>query len=89
MTNSANSSMGEWFGKTVGVRQECLVSPILFKIFLVRIMSGALEEHDGKISTGGINITNLRFADDVVAEKEQELEAVVESLNKTCTGVRW
>ena len=33
------------------------------------------------------NITNLRFADniDALAEEEQELEALVESLDKTCT----
>ena len=50
-------------------------------------MSDALEEHDGKVSTGGRNITNLRFADDIdaLAEEEQELEALVESLDKTCT----
>ena len=56
--------------------------------FLERIMSDALEEHDGKVSIGGRNITNLRFADDidVLAEEEQEqLEALVESLDKTCT----
>ena len=36
---------------------------------------------------GDRNITNLRFADDIdaLAEKEQELEALVESLDKTCT----
>ena len=45
-------------------------------------MSDALEEHDGKVSIGGRNITNLRFADDIDAlvEEEQELEALVESL---------
>ena len=50
-------------------------------------MSDALEEHDGKVSIGGRNITNLRFADDIVAlaEVEQALEALVESLDKTCT----
>ena len=49
-------------------------------------MSDALEEHDGKVSIGGRNITNLRFADDIdaLAEEEQELEALVESLDKTC-----
>ena len=47
-------------------------------------MSDALEEHDGKASIGGRNSTNLRFADDI-AEEEQELEALVESLDKTCT----
>ena len=50
-------------------------------------MSDALEEHDGKVSIGGRNITNLQFADDIdaLAEEEQELEALVESLDKTCT----
>ena len=56
-------------------------------MFLERIMSDALEEHDGKVSIGGRNVTNLRFADDIdaLAEEEQELEAQVESLDKTCT----
>ena len=54
---------------------------------MVRIMSDALEEHDGKVSIGGRNITNLRFADDIdaLAEEEQELEALVESIDDTCT----
>ena len=83
-----NDSIGEWFRTTVGVRQECLLLPDLFNmIFLERIMSDALEEHDGKVSIGGKNITNLRFAVDIdaLAEEEQELEALVESLDKTCT----
>ena len=37
-----------------------------------------LEEHDGKVSIGGRNIINLRFA-------EQELETLGESLHKTFT----
>ena len=50
-------------------------------------MSDALEEHDGKGSVRGRYITNMRFADaiDTVAEEEQELEALVESLDKTST----
>ena len=35
------------------------------------IMSDALEEHDGKVSIGGRNITNLRFADDIDALAEE------------------
>ena len=50
--------------------------------FLERIMFDALEEHDRKVSIGGRNITNLRFAKNALAEEEQEL---VESLDKTCT----
>ena len=46
-------------------------------------MSDALEEHDGKVSI----CTSLWFADDIddLAEEEQELEALVSSLGKTCT----
>ena len=63
------------------------VSPTLFTIFLELIMSHALQEHDGKVSIGGRNITNLQFADhiDALAEEEQELEALGESLDKICT----
>ena len=48
-------------------------------------MSDALEEYVRRVSIGGRNITNLEFADDIdaLAEKEQELEALVESLDKT------
>ena len=50
-------------------------------------MSDALEEHGRRVSIGGRNITNLEFADDIdaLAEEEQELEALVESLDKTYT----
>ena len=50
-------------------------------------MSDALKEHDGKVSIDGRYITNLRFADDIddLTEEKQELEALVESLDKTCT----
>ena len=80
-----NGSIGEWFRTTVGVRQKCLLSPTLFNIFLERDMSDCLEEHDRKASIGGRNITNLRFANyiDALAEEKQELDTVVESLDKT------
>ena len=60
-----NNMVGEWFRTTVGVRQGCLLSPTLFKIFLERIMAEALENHKGSVFVGGHSITNLRFADDI------------------------
>ena len=61
--------------------------PPISTFFLERILPYALEEHDGKVGIGGRTITNLRFADDIdaLAEEEQELEALVESLDKICT----
>ena len=39
------------------------MSLILFKNFFEWIMYDALEKHDGKVSIGGKNITNMRLAD--------------------------
>ena len=60
-------------------------------IFLERIMSDALEEHEGKVSIGGKKITSLRFSDEIddLAEKEQELESLIENLDKSAQGIRW
>ena len=60
-----NSGIGDWFRTTVGVRQRCLLSPTLFNIFLERIMTDTLEDHEGTVSTGGRTTANLRFADDI------------------------
>ena len=62
-----NGSIGDWFRTTVGVQQGCLLSTTLFNIFLERIMTDALEDHEGTVSTRGRAITNLRFADDISA----------------------
>ena len=80
-----NGDIGNWFRTTVGVRQGCLLSPTLFNIFLERIMTDALEDHQGTVSIGGKTITNLRFADDIdgLAGKEEELASLVDRLNKT------
>ena len=82
-----NSSIGDFF-RTVGVRQGCLLSPTLFNIFLKRIMTDALEDHEGTVSIGGRTITNLRFADDIdgLAGEEEELANLVEHLDKASTA---
>ena len=58
-----NSSIGDWFRTTVGVRQGCLLSPTLFNTFLERIMTDTLEDRKSTVSIGGRTITNLSFAD--------------------------
>ena len=60
-----NSRIGIWFRTTVGVRQGCLLSPTLFDIFLERLKTDVLEDHEGTVSTGGRTMTHLCFADDM------------------------
>ena len=60
-----NSIQGQMFKTTVGVRQGCLLSPVLFNLFLEEIMAGIQDEHISTISIGGRNLSNLRFADDI------------------------
>ena len=80
-----NGKTGDWFRTTVGVRQGCLLSPTLFNIYLERIMTEALENHEGTVSIGGRVITNLRYADDIdgLAGNEDELDNFVQKLNST------
>ena len=61
------------------------IIPTLLNIFLERIMSDVLEEHEGTVSITGRTITNLRFADDIggLAGSEQELAQLVERIDQT------
>ena len=75
-----NSSIRNWFRTTAGVRQGCLLLPTLFNIFLERIMTDALEDHEGTVSITGRTINNLRFADEIDGLAE-EVAKIVERLD--------
>ena len=65
-----------------------LLSLTLFKTFLEKITTDALENHEGTVSIGGRTITNLRFADDIdgLAGEEEELANLVERFDKASTA---
>ena len=66
------------YGK--GVRQGCILSPCLFKLYAEYIVRNAgLEEAQAGIKIAGRNTNNLRYADDttLVAESEEELKSLL------------
>ena len=68
-----------------GVRQGCVISPILFLLYIEFMMKDAVEARKG-IIVNGQNINNLRFADDAVilACSSRSLQKIVDSLQMIC-----
>ena len=77
-----NNDIGEHFKTTVGVRQGCLLSPVLFNLFLENIMRETLQDFNSTVSIGGQTINNLRFADDIdlMGGSNQELQDLTDRL---------
>ena len=66
-----NGELSDWFETIVGVLQGCVLSPLLFNIFLELIMTRALEGSEEGAVIGGEMIGDLRFADDIALLAEQ------------------
>lgn len=67
-----------------GVRQECVLSPILFNLYGEQIMRRALENWERGVKVGGQIISNLRFADDttLLAKNEQDIAELIERVER-------
>ena len=57
-------------------------------MFLERITTDTLEDHEGTVSIEGRTTINLHFADDIdgLAGEEEELANLAEHLEKACTA---
>ena len=70
----------DWFQIGKGVRQDCILSHCLFKLYAEYLMRNpGLEEAQAGIKIAGRNINNLRYADDttLTAESEEELKSLL------------
>ena len=65
-----------------GVRQGCLLSPLLFSIYVEEIMIEAIEYIDEGVKVGGKLLKDIRFADDqaMVADSEKGIQQIMEKL---------
>ncbi|PZC74827.1 hypothetical protein B5X24_HaOG207140 [Helicoverpa armigera] len=71
--------MSDEFRFQKGVRQGCILSPILFNIYGEYILRKALEGWEGGVNIGGVRVANLRYADDttLLAESAGEMEELL------------
>ena len=70
----------DWFQIGKGVRQGCILSPCLFKLYAEYIKRNAgLDEAQARIKITGRNINNFSYADDttLMAEIEEELKSLL------------
>lgn len=62
-----------------GVRQGCVLSPLLYNIYSELVMRRTLENWNGGVKIGGRRFSNLRFADDtllIACSAEELLEFI-------------
>jgi len=73
-----NGIMSDYVEIMRGVRQGCVLSPDLFSLYTEMIMRH-IKDLDG-IRVGGVNINNLRYADDtaMIADDEQKLQELMD-----------
>ena len=76
--------VGQSFRTSVGVRQGCILSPVVFNLYLKNIMQEAIHNFSGTTSINGREISNLRFADDIdlIAGTEEELQELTTTLKR-------
>lgn len=70
-----------------GVRQGCIMSPILFNLYSEQIFKEALDELDAGILVNEDRLNNIRYADDTVVFADSP-EALQEIMDRVVTVSR-
>lgn len=80
-----NGHYSDWFSVESGVKQGCLLSPMIFNLFL-NDLSNAIEQTGLGVDIQGTRIGMLCYADDlaVMAESEEDLQHLLGVLSEWC-----
>ena len=82
----------DWFQIGKGVHQGFILSPCLFNLYAEYIMRNTgLDEAQAGIKIAGINIKNLRYADDttLMAESDGELKSLLKKVKEESEKADW
>lgn len=87
-TVRVNSSYTDWFPIESGVKQGCLLSPLLFDLY-VNDLAFELKNTGGGVNVGNEKICTLMYADDVViiGDSEADLQNMLQVVNNWC--MKW
>ena len=77
-----DNSLTSWIEIKRGVSQGCVLSPDLFSIYGEIIMRNIIVMEG--ISIGGVNINNIRHADDtvIIADSAEKLQLLLDTVNR-------
>lgn len=81
-----NENFSDWFNVNLGLRQGCILSPILFNCFIndlaikIKALGMGIDIEDGE------KLSILLFADDIVllASNERDLQEMLNCLSNWC-----
>ena len=78
----------EWFDLSTGVRQGCVMSPILFSLF-INGLARKINEVGKGVEVGGRQVRLLMYADDIVllAESAEDLQRMLDVV--TAYSTQW
>ena len=82
-----NGHFTDRFSVNTGLKQGCLLSPVLFNLFM-KDLTLALESTRLRIDIDGNKVCILQYADDIVAmaEAQQELQTLLEIVHTWCNA---
>ena len=63
----------------------CVISSLLFNLYSEFMIKEAMEGLEG-VAFGGVNVTDLRYADDavLVTDRRKKMQKMIDRLSETC-----